>query len=160
MGEKGREIIGVPVNEVIGELQKAYSDEWLACYQYVVSAWRLAGLNAPEVAEELKKQGMQELEHAEELAKRILELGGEPVLNPKDLLSTSGCGYITPPKNQADVEQVCRDVVQAERCAIAAYKKLADLTFGKDYVTHQLALHILAEEVAHEEMFENFLQKL
>ncbi len=160
MGEKGKEIIGLPVDQVIAELLKAYSDEWLACYQYLISAWRLAGLNAPEVMEELKKQGMQELEHAEELAKRILELGGEPVLNPKDLLTTSECGYISPPKSQADVKQVCKDVVQAERCAISAYKKLADFTFGKDYVTHQLALHILAEEVAHEEIFENFLKEV
>ena len=34
MGSKGREIVGLDVDELISVLRKAYSDEWLAYYQY------------------------------------------------------------------------------------------------------------------------------
>jgi ferritin-like protein len=34
MGKKGKEIVKANVDEVIKDLNTAYSDEWLAHYQY------------------------------------------------------------------------------------------------------------------------------
>ena len=34
MGSKGREIIGMDVDELLDLLRRAYCDEWLAYYQY------------------------------------------------------------------------------------------------------------------------------
>ena len=41
--------------------------------------------------------------------------------------------------------------------AIEAYNKLAQKTHGKDPITYNLAIHILSEEVEHEDEFENLL---
>ena len=50
-------------------------------------------------------------------------------------------------------------VAEAEAGAIEVYSKLAKKTFGKDNVTYQLVSHILSEEVEHEEIFENLLER-
>ena len=38
MGTKGKEIVNLDVNNLIGLLNKALADEWLAYYQYWVGA--------------------------------------------------------------------------------------------------------------------------
>jgi bacterioferritin len=50
-------------------------------------------------------------------------------------------------------------VTDAEAGAIDVYNKIAKKTFGKDNVTYQLVTHILSEEVEHEEIFENLLER-
>ena len=47
-----------------------------------------------------------ELGHAMKLAKRIIELGGEPVMNPSRLIENGGCGYKEPPKDPTDLKQL------------------------------------------------------
>jgi bacterioferritin len=39
----------------------------------------------------------------------------------------------------------------AERCAIARYQKICEMTHGKDYETFRLSTEILREEIEHEE---------
>ena len=38
MGQKGKQIVEIDVNEVIKDLNSAYADEWLAHYQYFLYA--------------------------------------------------------------------------------------------------------------------------
>jgi bacterioferritin len=64
-----------------------------------------------------------------------------------------------PPKNTADINRIIRIVAEAEAGAIEVYNKLAKKTLGKDHVTYQLVTHILSEEVDHEEIFENLLER-
>ncbi len=54
---------------------------------------------------------------AERCANRIMELGGEPVMNFTELPEVGGCGYKAPPKEQSDLKQIIQDVIDAERCA-------------------------------------------
>lgn len=157
MGKKGREIVELDVEKLVDELNTAYADEWLAYYQYWVTAKLLTGVAGHEVAEELEKLAKEELEHVEELAKRILQLGGVPLTHPEQVLKKSGCGYIEPPKNPKNVKKVIEDALKAEACAIEGYQKLGKMTYGKDFITHQLVMHILQEEIEHEERMENYL---
>jgi bacterioferritin len=48
-------------------------------------------------------------------------------------------------------------VIKAERDAIEVYNRLAQKTHGKDPVTYNLIVHILSEEVEHEDEFETLL---
>ena len=48
-------------------------------------------------------------------------------------------------------------MIGAERGAIEVYNKLAQKTHGKDSITYNLVVHILEEEVEHEDEFENLL---
>jgi len=157
MGTKAREIVGLNVEELLEQLQRAYADEWLAFYQYWVAAQIAAGRQSQPIAEALKETALEELEHAEELAARIVQLGGRPLTDPHQWFEKTNCTYVEPPADPKDLDKIIRDTIEAERCAIAVYQKLADMTHGKDHATYHLARHILDEELEHEETFENLL---
>jgi len=67
MGSKGKEIVGLDVNDLIKKLNKALADEWLAYYQYWVGAKVAKGPMRPSVAEELEQHAKEELSHAEKI---------------------------------------------------------------------------------------------
>jgi len=92
MGQKGREIVKMNVDELIGMLNRALSDEWLAYYQYWIGAKVVKGPMKDAVIAELTLHATEELSHAELIATRIIQLGGTPVLSPAEWLKISGCG--------------------------------------------------------------------
>lgn len=157
MGKKGRNIVEIEISELVEELNKAFADEWQAFYQYWLSARLVAGPNAASVAAAFQKAAKDELEHASELAARIGELGGTPLLNPREWSEKANGAYIEPPDDPSQWQTMVKDAADAEVGAIEVYQKLAKKTQKGDLVTHQLLVHILGEEVGHEEMFENML---
>jgi bacterioferritin len=162
MGKKAREIVEVDIKKLLTELNKAYADEWIAYYYYTWAASYIEGTMYPAVAEVLKKTAQEEFEHMSELADRIYELGGEPERDIEDLQKIANCKKVVFPKNERDLEGVLQAVIEAERCAIDVYNKLIKWIspcYGKDLKTFHLIEHILSEELAHEESFENLLQK-
>ena len=159
MGKQARAIADVSLKEIVHDLNKAYCDEWLAYYLYWYMAQTVSGKSYEDVAEFLNKIAKDELEHAQEVADLIVKLGGVPTANPMDLEKNANSPYLMPPKNTADVNRIIRIVTEAEAGAIEVYHKIAKKTLGKDHVTYQLVTHILAEEVDHEEMFENLLER-
>jgi len=111
-------------------------------------------VNAPPVEAALKDVAKEELEHAEELTERILQLGGKPIADPKQFLEKTNCGYEVPTES---VVKALKDAIKGEGCAIGVYSKIAKMTKDTDPITHQLILHIMSEEEEHEERFENLL---
>jgi bacterioferritin len=83
------------------------------------------------------------------VAQRILQLGGTPLLNPKEWFTQTNCGYEEP--GDFDVVAILEDAIKGEQCAISTYSELAEMTRGKDIVTYDLVSRILADEVEHEE---------
>ena len=158
MGTKGKEIVGVDVNQLLEMLNKAYADEWLAYYQYWVGAKVAVGKMRGIVAGELQEHAGEELEHAQMLAERILTLGGTPLLNLQALLQQTNCGYEEPsdPSTQKLVEQN----IKGEQCAIITYKKILDFVKDKDPITYHLILEIMEDEVEHEEDLEAILEDM
>ena len=158
MGTKGRQIIGMDVDELLRLLNAAYASEWLAYYQYWLAARVLRGPMKDAVAAELNLHAAEELNHAVLLAGRIVQLGGTPILDPKDWFHLSPCAYAAP----ADpyVGTILEQNVAGEQCAISAYKQLMDTTKDKDMVTYNLALTILQQEVEHEEDLQSLEEDL
>ncbi|MCX5697881.1 MAG: ferritin-like domain-containing protein [Candidatus Omnitrophica bacterium] len=159
MGKQARAISEVSLKELVKDLTKAYCDEWLAYYLYWYMAQIVSGRAYEDMKEFLEKIAKDELEHATELADLIIKLGGMPVANPMELEKNANAPYSLPPKNTADLNRIIRIVTDAEATAIEVYNKIAKKTLGKDNVTYQLVTHILSEEVDHEEMFENLLER-
>ncbi|OGX27193.1 MAG: hypothetical protein A3J51_00895 [Omnitrophica WOR_2 bacterium RIFCSPHIGHO2_02_FULL_45_21] len=155
MGKKSREILEINAKDLIKDLDKAYCDEWLAFYAYWYMAQSVSGKGYEDMAEFLNKIAKDELEHAAEVAERIIELGGLPTNNPVNLEKNANAPYPGIMKKLSDYEEIIKIVENAEAGAIEVYDKLAKKTFGKDHDTYQLVTHILGEEVTHEEMFEN-----
>jgi bacterioferritin len=144
----------------VKDLTIAYSDEWLAHYQYWLTARWIKGMDADTLRSVLIKQSEDELGHAGKIAGRILQLGGKPVMHPAQLLEKCGCGYKEPPKDPTNLKGVIEDVLEAEACAIGFYNKMAEKYRGTDLVTHELFEDLLKDEVDDEEEWERFLAKL
>ncbi|MBI4708029.1 MAG: ferritin-like domain-containing protein [Candidatus Omnitrophica bacterium] len=159
MGKQARAIVDLSLKELVRDLNKAYADEWLAYYLYWYMAQMVSGRAYEDIKEMLEKIAKDELEHATELADLIVKLGDAPLANPMELEKNANNAYLMPPKNTADINRIIRIVAEAEAGAIEVYSKLAKKTFGKDHVTYQLVTHILSEEVDHEEIFENLLER-
>jgi len=159
MGKQARAIVELSLKDLVKDLNKAYADEWLAFYLYWFMAQTVSGKAYEDISEFLMKIAKEELEHAQEVADLIIKLGGVPTANPMELEKNANAPYIMPPKNTADVNRIIRIVTEAEAAAIDVYNKIAKKTLGKDNVTYQLVTHILSEEVNHEEMFENLMER-
>jgi bacterioferritin len=152
MGTKAKAIVkakGLDVQELIKLLNKAFSDEWLAYYQYWIGAKIAVGIPRKEVTGELEEHAEDELKHAKMLAERIIELGGTPVLEPKEWYTLSTCGYAKP--KDPDVRTLLEQNIKGEQCAIYVYDALLEFTNEKDPVTYDMILKIQTEEIEHEE---------
>ena len=157
MGQKGKQIVEIDVNEVIKDLNSAYADEWLAHYQYFLYAQVMQGMDAEQLKEKLEIQSTDEMNHAKILLNRILELGGKPTT---DINSASTCGFSPPPDDPHDLNSIIELVLKGERCAIEKYNNLAKKYHMKDLVTHEIFEDFLKDEVSDEEDWENFLPSI
>src|SRR5512143_1791816 len=122
MGTRGRQIIGIDVDEVVRMLNAAYASEWLAYYQYWRGAKLLKGPMKDAVAAELTLHATEELNHATLVAGRIIQLGGTPVVDPKEWFALSPCAYDAPADPYVSV--VLDQNIAGEQCAITVYNDL------------------------------------
>ena len=137
------------VDELLRLLNGAFASEWLAYYQYWVGAKVVKGPMKEAVIAELIQHATDELSHADMVALRIIQLGGTPVVDPKEWFRLSPCSYDAPAHPYVAV--LLQQNIAGEQCAIDTYKKLMDATRDKDMVTYNMALTILQQEVEHEE---------
>jgi bacterioferritin len=149
MAQKGREIVKMNVDELINLLNKALADEWLAYYQYWIGAKVVKGPMKDAVIAELTLHATEELSHAELLSTRIIQLGGTPVLSPEQWMKITNCGYDVP--SDPWVEEILKQNIKGEQCAIKTYNSLLDITRTGDPVSYNIILSILSDEVEHEE---------
>ena len=158
MGTKGRQIVEMDVKDVVKQLNKALADEWLAVYQYWAGSKVAVGRMRGIIAKELAEHADEELEHANKLTDRIIQLGGTPLINPEQWKKEANCGYDEP--SDPDTRKLLAQNIKGERCAIAVYSKLLKLVEGKDPITAHLVLEILKDEVKHEEDLEAMLEDM
>jgi len=157
MGQRGRKIVNLKVEDLLADLKKVYLDELLAFYSYWITAEVAEGFHGEELTEHFQEDAKDELKHAQKWAKRITELRGDPVIHPSEWEAQANGPWTAPRRDRSDADGMVEDQIKAERGAIDAYNRLAQKTFGKDPVTYMLATEALADEVGHEEFLENLL---
>ncbi len=161
MGTRGRQILtdlGVNIPELVKMLNSAFADEWLAYYQYWMGAKVAVGMPKEAVVAELIQHSTDELRHANMVADRIIQLGGTPILEPKEWYEFTGCGYDAP--TDPDVRALLKQNIAGEQCAISTYKKILDYTKDKDHATYDMALQIMEDEIEHEEDLEAIVEDI
>ena len=124
MGTRGREIVGMDINELLDLLNGAFASEWLAYYQYWIGARLMEGPMRSDIEPELLLHATQELNHATMVVDRIIQLGCTPVLSPMEWPKLSRCDYDAP--EDPYVEVILEQNLKGERCAIRRYKEIAD----------------------------------
>lgn len=158
MGEAAHKMCKLNVDELLNLLNRAYAEEWLAYYQYWVGSQIIAGPMRPLVQEEFMKHAKEELEHAQMLADRIIQLGGAPLLAPSEWLKEARCGYEVP--RDVSTMALLRQNLDSERCAIATYQQICEFCFGKDFETFDISQKIMHDELDHEQDWEDFIKDL
>jgi bacterioferritin len=143
-----------PRDQIVRRLTDAYLMEIETVMNYLAASTNLDGILGRQVADLLAGDIAEELQHAERLAQRIRERGG--AVPGSDAFAAQQTS-LQPPASSTDAPAVIRGVIDAERAAIAAYSELARLADGNDYVTHDLAVSVLADEEGHRRLFEGLL---
>lgn len=152
MGTKDTELVqkaGIDVKALIEKLNSAYCDEWLAHYQYWIGAKVAKGFGRVDLVAEMEEHAADELKHAGMVAERIIQLGGTPVLEPKDWYKFTKAGYDAP--TDPSTAKLLAQNIKGEQNAIAVYREILGLVRGHDIVTFDVVKHIYADEVEHEQ---------
>lgn len=144
-------------DQIVRVLTDAYLMEIETVMNYLAASTNLDGVRGRQVADLLAADVAEELQHAERFAQRIRELGGTV---PGSAAFSAQQLSLQPPESSTDLDAVVRGVIDAERAAIRAYSELAHLADGSDYVTHDLAVSVLADEEGHLRLFEGLLLEL
>jgi len=158
MGTKGKEIIK-DAERIVGLLNRALADEWLAYYQYWVGSKVAKGPLRPNVTAELAEHAGEELEHANMLAERIIQLGGTPLVSPVEIEKHKNCDYEAP--SDPHTVRLLEQNIKGEQCAIEVYNKLLhEIKGAGDYITFNMVRKILEDEVKHEEDLQSLLEDI
>lgn len=142
--------------EIIRLLNESLATELVCVLRYKRHYFMASGLKAAVAAEEFLEHATQEAEHADKLAERIVQLGGEPEFNP-DLLSKNSHAQYVAGKNLK--EMVYEDLV-AERIAVDSYREIIQYIGDKDPTTRRIFEDILAQEEEHADDMADILQGL
>lgn len=97
----------------------------------------------------------EEQAHADRIATRIVQLGGEPDFNPDSLTGRSHADY----NDDMDLHAMIRANLVAERVAIEAYTQMIDLIGDKDHTTRRLIEQILEQEQEHADELSDWMKK-
>jgi bacterioferritin len=143
-------------DQIVSELQAAYSMEMETVANYLADSVNLDGVRAEEIKKSLAEDISEELGHAQRLAQRIKQLDGH-VPGPTDLQITHS--HLSAGDNRTAVEKVIRGVIDDEKAAIDHYQRIIRNTDGQDYVTQDLCISLLADEEEHLTQFEGFLRE-
>lgn len=140
--------------QVLQMLNEALATEIICVLRYRRHFYMSKGINSEPIAQEFLEHSDQELGHADKIALRMVQLGGEPDLNPDLLTSKSHAEYI----ECADLKEMIRENLVAERIAVDSYKQMISFIGDKDPTTRRMLEDILANEEEHADELSNLLQ--
>jgi bacterioferritin len=132
---------------VLRLLNEALATELVCVLRYKRHYYMASGIHAQAVAAEFLEHAGEEQGHADLIAERINQLGGEPDLNPEGLLTRSHSEYV---EGDDLVDMIKEDLV-AERIAIDSYSEMIRYIADDDPTTRRMLEGILATEEEHAE---------
>jgi len=130
---------------VIKVLNEALATEIVCVLRYRRHYFMASGINADSVAAEFLQHSNDEQGHADQIAQRIVQLGGEPNFNPEGLLTRSHAEYV---EGETLTDMIKEDLV-AERIAIDSYRDIIQYLGNDDPTSRRLMETILAVEEEH-----------
>ncbi len=141
---------------VIGLLNEALATELVCVLRYKRHFFMAKGIHSDPVKAEFLAHASDEMIHADRLAKRIVELGGEPNFSPDGLGVRSHAEYV---EGHTLDEMITEDLI-AERIAIESYREMVAYLAGHDPTTQRMLKEILAGEEEHAEDLASLLEDM
>jgi bacterioferritin len=139
---------------VIRLLNEALATEIVCVLRYKRHYYMASGIHAQTVAAEFLQHAGEEQGHADEIAARITQLGGEPDFNPEGLATRSHAQYIP---GTSLIDMIKEDLV-AERIAIDSYGEMIRYISDNDPTTRRMLEGILAVEEEHAEDMKTLIE--
>jgi bacterioferritin len=130
---------------VIKICNEALATELVCVLRYKRHYFMAEGINADSVAAEFAEHAAEEQGHADQIAQRIVQLGGKPNFSPDGLSGRSHAEYV---EGDTLIDMIKEDLI-AERIAIDSYKEIIDYLGEKDTTTRRMFEGILAVEEEH-----------
>jgi bacterioferritin len=141
---------------VIKLLNEALATEIVCVLRYRRHYFMATGINAESVAAEFLQHANEEQGHADEIARRIVQLKGEPNFNPEGLLTRSHAEYV---EGSSLIDMIKEDLV-AERIAIDSYREMITYFGNDDPTSRRMMEGILAMEEEHADDLVTLLEKM
>ena len=156
--ERGAVTPGYRANRetVIKILNEALATEIVCVLRYKRHFFMATGINAQSVAQEFLQHANEEQTHADQIAQRIVQLGGEPNFSPEGLTTRSHSEYV---EGKSLIDMIKEDLV-AERIAIDSYRDMINYFGNDDPTTRRLMETILAMEEEHADDLASLLEEL
>ena len=141
---------------VIKLLNEALATEIVCVLRYKRHYFMAQGIHADPIAAEFLTHANEEQGHADQIAGRIIQLGGSPNFNPEGLLSRSHSEYV---EGETLLDMIKEDLV-AERVAIDSYTEMIRYIGDDDITTRRMLEAILAVEEEHADDLSSFLSDM
>ena len=142
-------------DDIVKLLNDSLATELVCILRYKRHHFTAKGLASAAIAAEFLVHAQEETAHADMIAERIVQLGGEPDFSPATLLERSHADY----DESKDLKSMIRANLVAERIAIEAYSQMVKLVGDKDSTTRRIVEHILSQEQEHAEELSTWLDK-
>jgi bacterioferritin len=139
---------------VVAMLNGALATELVCILRYKRHYYTVSGLQNGPIKAEFLEHALQEQEHADWLAERIVQLNGKPDFNPATLLARSHAEY----DESASVQSMVRANLIAERVAIESYRQMIEQIGDTDPTTRHLLVKIMAVEEEHADDMRDLLE--
>jgi bacterioferritin len=141
---------------VVRILNEALATEIVCVLRYKRHYFMASGIHAQAVAEEFLEHANEEQGHADQIAHRIVQLGGEPDFSPQGLHTRSHSEYV---EGTTLLDMIREDLV-AERVAIESYGEIVRYLGNDDPTTRRLMEEILAKEEEHADDLRTLIETL
>jgi bacterioferritin len=143
-------------DEVLRLLNEALATELVCVLRYKRHYFMAKGIHSDPVKAEFLAHAGEEMMHADLIAKRIVELGGEPNFSPDGLSMRSHAEYV-----EGDtLNSMIKENLVAERIAIESYREMIAYLANHDPTTQRMLKEILATEEEHAEDLVSLLESL
>jgi bacterioferritin len=139
--------------DIIKLLNDALATELVCTMRYKRHHYTAKGLASPAIAEEFMVHAQEESAHADQIAERIVQLGGEPDFSPDSLSRRSHADY----DESRELKAMIRANLVAERVAIEAYTQMIQMIGDKDSTTRRVLESILSQEQEHADELSDWL---
>lgn len=142
-------------DDVVELLNAALATELVCVLRYKRHYFTARGVSSPAIADEFLVHANEETAHADLLAERIVQLGGEPDFSPDSLASRSHADY----DESRELQAMVRANLKAERIAVETYRQMIGLIGDKDPTTRRMLEGILADEEEHADELSDWLER-
>jgi len=139
---------------VLKLLNDALATEIVCVLRYRRHYFMARGIHSGNVAEEFLAHSNEEQGHADQIAERIVQLGGEPNFSPDGLVNRSHAEYV----EGTTLSDMMKEDLVAERIAIDSYRDFIQYLGDQDSTTRRMLEGILAVEEEHADDLADLLQ--